>query len=95
MTRRTTSAWRKLIEEKATSGVPVAAFCVRERIAPASFYRWRRSFQARTAGREPVRPPVAVVNEPAFVDLGTLAAGGRVELRLDLGRGVVLQLGCG
>jgi transposase-like protein len=95
MVRRTTTVWRELIDGQVTSGLAVAAFCARERIAPASFYRWRRSFQARTAGRESVRPPVAVVREPAFVDLGALTAGGRVELRLDLGRGVVLQLSCG
>jgi len=95
MARRTTEAWRKLIDGQATSSLPVVAFCTRERIAPASFYRWRRAFQARTSGREADRPPVAVVSEPAFVDLGALAAGARVELRVDLGRGVVLRLSCG
>ncbi len=33
---------------------------------------------------------------PTFVDLGTLSDGGsRFDLRLDLGRGVVLHLTCG
>lgn len=95
MGRRSSEAWHKLIDRQATSGLPVVAFCARERLAPASFYRWRRSFQARVPGREAARRPVAVVREPAFVDLGALAASARVELRVDLGRGVVLQLSCG
>ena len=95
MARRTSEVWHKLIDAQAASDLPVVAFCARERIAPASFYRWRRGLQARVCGGTASRAPVAVVNESGFVDLGALAQGGRVELRLDLGRGVVLQLSRG
>jgi hypothetical protein len=64
----------------------VAAFCTRERVSAASFYQWRARLARTTA---------AAPSPAAFVDLGTLAGSGRLELRMSLGGGVVLQLARG
>ena len=85
--RRKAADWQAVVARQAASDLSVAAFCARERLSAASFYQWR-SRLARDAA--PARPPPA-----AFVDLGTLSPGGRLELRIDLGGGVVLQLARG
>lgn len=88
--RRDAQAWREVLARFAQSGLAVVAFCRRERISQASFYRWRTLF-----GRPERDSPRAVSTAgaaPDFVDLGTLAPGVGVELRLDLGGGVLLHL---
>jgi hypothetical protein len=74
----------------------VAAYCERQRISRASFHRWRAQPAAavmRDAGGESVGVAPA---RTAFVDLGALREhGSRLELRLDLGGGVVLQIARG
>lgn len=86
--------WQALVALQATSGLSVAAFCAREKLGVASFYQWR----TRLRGGAVKVPPKRTI-EPgsgAFVDLGPVAIGGsRLELRLDLGGGVVLQLSRG
>lgn len=92
------SVRRNLVERRALlsrfegSGLGVAAFCQRERISAASFYRWQRE-----SGGAIDRPTVADgERESAFVDLGALrtqaSATSRLDLRLDLGDGLVLHL---
>lgn len=94
MERRTKAAWDGLVAGQARSGLTVAAYCRRERICTASFYRWRAIF-----GKGLVAAPGGTVvarSEPAFVDLGPLMRPGqRVEVRVELGAGVVLQLSRG
>lgn len=48
--------WRDRVGRQAVSGLSVRQFCVQERIAPASFYAWRRRLKrgASAAGRPPV-----------------------------------------
>jgi hypothetical protein len=74
----------------------VAAYCARERISRASFHRWRAQPAAavtRDGGGERVGVATA---RAAFVDLGALRErGSRLELRLDLGEGWVLQIARG
>ena len=86
--------WRVLVARQAASGLSVAAFCTREGLSAASFYQWRTRLRgaAGAAARKVAGEPPA----HAFVDLGPLTMGaGRVELRIDLGGGVVLQLSHG
>ena len=76
------------------SRLTVEAFCQRESISVSSFYRWRSvcdSSSAReVATRHPSRPTPSAVD---FVELGTLQEShARLELRLDLGGGVLLHL---
>ena len=88
--RRSRDEWRELFVRHGSSGLSVAAFCARESISVSSFQRWRAlavpasdAVQARTPTRQ-----------EAFVDLGVLGSGGasRLELKLDLGGGLVLHL---
>ena len=76
------------------SGLAVAAFCRRESISTSSFYRWRSllsgSLPREVVTRSPLR---AAPGAPTFVDLGTLRGVREpLELRLDLGGGVLLHL---
>ncbi len=93
MKRRTKEAWRALVSGQAGSGLTVQAYCRRERICTASFYRWRGIL-----GTALMPSPVAehwaspASSPPAFVDLGTLRPEHRVELRLEFGGGIVLSI---
>lgn len=90
--RRGASEWSGLLSRFAASGLSVAAFCEQEGISTASFYRWRGLLGGAIERSE----VVADAPMPAFVDLGALGsprpAGGRLEIRLDLGGGLVLSL---
>ena len=93
--RRNEVQWRALLSRFSTSGLSVAAFCEREAVSTASFYRWRGLTGQRDGGEI-----VAVPNRSAFVDLGTLntppgapvSFAAALDLRLDLGGGVTLHL---
>jgi putative transposase len=90
--RRGEGQWRGLLARFDASGGSVAAFCRREAISTASFYRWR----ARLGASEGYGRPVRKDDTPMFVDAGTLggtfSAGSRLDLKLDLGQGLVLHL---
>lgn len=98
--RRSADVWRSLVADQVGSGLGVAAYCARESITVSSFRRWRRLLGAASAGTRSVVPGVVSArksgSEPAFVDLGALGERGMpVALRLEFGRGVVLQLTVG
>lgn len=95
--RRTVQEWQALVTGHWGSGLSVVAYCERERISRASFHRWRarrgRSVTRDDDGGERVGVATA---RAAFVDLGALRErGSRLELRLDLGEGWVLQIARG
>ena len=88
--RRTQQEWRQLLVRQEASGTGIEAFCRAESVSVGSFYRWRRRLsgeggtEIRSAGGEP---------HAAFLDLGALGCGGgRWELELALGGGLVLRL---
>ena len=89
--RRNEAQWRSLLSRFSNSKLSVSAFCRREALSTASFYRWRGLIKRDDGGEA-----LPVGSEPAFVDLGTLrgesARGGPMELRLDLGGGLTLHL---
>ena len=92
---RPSAAMRRAIMARfAASGLAVGAFCQRESISASSFYRWRAllgDFSPREGA--PRGSLSATGREAAFVDLGRLpAAHAPLELRLDLGGGVLLHL---
>lgn len=82
---------RAIMARYADSGLSVETFCQRESISTSSFYRWR-SLHDNSSTREIV-PRAAPNKAPAFVELGTLrGTQTALELRLDLGGGVLLHL---
>lgn len=92
-------AWRMLLGRFGASGLTVSAFCAREGVSAASFYRWRSQLgpESEVAQRLPSAPVVKRgAAKTAFVDLGALGRSGalssRFELRLELGGGLVLSL---
>jgi putative transposase len=94
-----TDGWQGLLAQFVNSGLTVSAFCAREGVSTASFYRWRSQFGAESevAQRLSAAPVVKRGDaKTAFVDLGALsrsdALSSRFELRLDLGGGLLLSL---
>ena len=93
--RRSREEWQTMLSGFARSGLSAEAYCRREGISSASFYRWRTALGNSGAQRRPVMVRNA---PPAFVDTGPLGLpraqppSKRVELRLDLGDGLVLHL---
>ena len=89
--RRSEAERRAILSRFADSGLSLTEFCRRESISDASFYRWRTSLGGAVSARKSSSPAGA-----AFVDLGMLGAtpnaGRRMELKLDLGAGMVLHL---
>lgn len=92
--RRDRNEWQSLLSGFEQSALSVEAYCRRESISAASFYRWRGilGFKAR------MRSDVPAVHDtaPVFVDIGALNASPvhrpRLDLKLDLGEGLVLHL---
>lgn len=92
--RLSTALRRAIMARFADSGLAVDAFCQRESISTSSFYRWRsllgEALSREVVARSPLR---ATARAAAFVDLGTLPRSRvPLELRLDLGDGVLLHL---
>jgi hypothetical protein len=73
----------------------VDGFCRREGIAIASFYRWRAVLGLAGASGKAEQPVARALprSAPGFVDLGAVrVSGSRVELHLELGDGIRVQL---
>jgi len=88
--------WGELLAKFGGSGLSVRAFCNQEGINPSSFSWWRSRLNG--SGRTlPSARPIAAIAAGAFVDLGTVSAPPaapceRLELRLELGGGLILHL---
>lgn len=91
--RRDVCEQRAVLTRFAASGVRVGVFCRREGISAGSLYRWQARHGKPTVERSEVTPPDRA---SAFVDLGALGTvsptGQRLEVKLDLGEGLVLHL---
>lgn len=86
--------WRQRLARFAACGLPVKEFCQSEAISTASFYRWQKELElSGDAG------PMAA----GFIDAGALRverkavplnedAGAGLEIRLELGHGLVLHI---
>jgi hypothetical protein len=85
-------AWPAMVSRFAGSGMTAEAFSEQQRVSLASLEHWQEKLQqARPSQRTAVTP--AQSQRAGFVDLGALGgSGARVELRLDLGDGVLLTL---
>jgi len=104
---RGAEAWRALIERQRTSGVSIRTFCEAEGISRGSFDRWCAQLGLQGAGRKTgarrsatpsggfAAPDTDAQGEPpVFLDAGALrlSAAEPVEVRLDLGGGLVLTI---
>ncbi len=91
--RRSRKEWQIVFARFAKSGLEVEPFCVREGLSESTFRRWRSVLGDEVS---PVVRPAAqqVPGLRGFVDAGTLKLGdsARLELRLELGDGVILHL---
>jgi putative transposase len=93
--RRSREQWRALLSGFTNSGLSAQAYCRQEGISSASFYRWRTILGSSGVNRRAERVRNAA---SAFVDAGPLGLprtqplSRRLELRLDLGDGLVLHL---
>ena len=98
--------WRAVMSRFAGAGVSVSAFCRGESIPTQTFYYWRARLRpaqsAGVASKRAIRPSPSAPPR-GFVDLGVLSSidplaslasvePGALEIRLDLGAGVVLQI---
>jgi hypothetical protein len=91
--------WQRRFQRFSNAGLPVARFCVRERVSVASFYHWRKKLgpQARrrhTPVRGDVFQPVEVVPAARGVSI-RLPGGTQIEVRaehLDAVRAVIAQV---
>lgn len=86
--RRSRAQWRAVFERFGAGGLGVVAFCEREGNSVSSFRRWRSLLADAAPDGDGADAP------RGFVDAGVLgpSGAGRLELRLDLGGGVVLHL---
>lgn len=103
--RRSESVWRALIERQRISGASIETFCRAEGVSRSSFERWRGILSSSdqmspppsSVAKDNDRPVLLQRSEGVpFIDAGTLGGGGRgaepVEIRLDLGGGMVLTI---
>lgn len=87
--------WRQRLTRFAASDQQIKAFCQAEAVSEATFYRWRKQLAER-GGVTPaagfidvgVIPPTAAVASMTRSE----SAGATLEVRLDLGHGLVLQI---
>ena len=88
--RRSREEWRAVFDRFAASGLGVGAFCAREGISDSSFGRWRSLLG--DAGQ--VTGTATAVERTGFVDAGRIGLSGdeRIEVKLELGGGVVLHV---
>ena len=92
--RRSASAWREVVARFGQSGLTEEAFCECEGLGVKLFHRWRTK-RGSGAPRTVVDKPTRVAPSPTagFIDLGALKDGGsKLEMRLDLGGGVLLHV---
>ncbi len=89
-------AWRKILGRFEESGQAESVFCAQERISTQSLRRWRLRLGGES-DRALVSKAAHVTSHPAgFIDLGTLRSSvSRLEVRLELGAGIVLSIARG
>jgi hypothetical protein len=95
--RRSAVVWRRLFARQSSSGLSVPEFCRREGINAGLFRRWRVTLTDGATDRRVTARVERAEQVPApFIDLGDLRSGGsRLEVRLDLGSGLVLSIARG
>lgn len=105
--QRTAEGWRAVLLEFKTSGLSVTEFCARQGLSKSCFYRWKSAVEAEHSGHDGLSQatlrPLAKNPIKGFLDLGAFASPSgpvaaaptllQLDLRIDLGGGLVLRLG--
>jgi transposase-like protein len=95
-----TQAWREVFRRFDGSGDSVVGFCKREGLNTSSFHRWRRRLGTTTAATSASQEPGEAARQSAvasFIEMGSMAGAAnepaaRLEVRLELGAGLVLHV---
>ena len=90
--RRSAQMWAEVLARFADSGLSALQFCEQEGINIKSFARWRTRLTGPAESAPAKRASPVPKAKPGFIDLGTMPASARMELRLDLGGGVLLHV---
>ena len=100
------SIWRERIARQAASGRSVAAFCRDENLAESTLYYWRKRLGAAVAARRaqrstavatpfldlgPIKTATPIHSPPLAYDTANPSVAA-IEVRLELGGGVVLHI---
>jgi len=94
--RHGAETWRRILGRFEESGMTAPAFCARERISRQSLYRWRSRLGGESDRALVANAAQLTTKAAGFIDLGDLRPGGsRLEVRLELGAGVVLSIARG
>jgi transposase-like protein len=106
-TEQRESQWRDRMRRHAASGQSVAEFCRHESVSDASFYLWRARFRACDGDRQQAHSasamPEAFIDLGPMSDAGKNRSTPRgkelvnenssgIEVRIDLGHGMVLHI---
>jgi hypothetical protein len=106
-TEQREAQWRDRIQRHAASGQSVAAFCRSESVSDASFFLWRARLRARDGDRQHVQrtcaAPEAFIDLGSMQKAGKDSPaprgnepanepGSGIEVRIDLGHGMVLHI---
>ncbi len=96
------SVWRERIARQEASGKTIAVFCLEEGVGKSTFSNWRRRLRAVEVA---VAAQKSSAVAAPFLDLGALKpkgphggnrvpyeSAGAVEVRLELGGGVVVHI---
>ena len=98
--------WRNHLARYATSGKSIVAFCRDEAISEGNFYAWRARLRQDKA-TSAVEQASAPASTRSFIDLGpvktktlndkaqraaALSATPEIDVRIDLGHGIILTI---
>lgn len=91
--RLSADAWSAMVEKFEASEQSEEVFCEQEHVSLASLRRWRTKTRPEPVRKRSTRRSATSIEAASFVDLGGLPMrSGQLEVRLDFGGGVVLQL---
>ncbi len=98
------SEWRDRFARHAVSGQTVVVFCSNESITEGQFYRWRARLREQAGStRTTVPAPTAFIDAGALkaatangaasrMNQAPVIQSGAIEVRLDLGQGLMLHI---
>jgi putative transposase len=94
--KRSEATWREIFARHVSSGMSVLEFCRAEGINPGVFRRWRSMLNGDGMQGAKTQARAAAKAVTPFIDIGAVGADrSRMEVRLELGGGVVLTVARG